>query len=112
MCSKENACKKFVLTKGFPAYLSFQIACKTYNRALKQYISMWTEPVLNIQYEKASKQFRGKKKINMLIAAKKEKKSTFSPNLNTGNNRISCHFLQAPLQLAWQRFEVCVCACA
>lgn len=55
--------QKFVLTKGFPAYLvASQIASKTYNRTLKQCISMWTGPVLNIQYAKASKQFRGEKK--------------------------------------------------
>ncbi len=32
--------------------------------------------------------------------------------LNTGNNRISCHFLQASLQPACQCLEVCACACA
>lgn len=53
-------------------------------------------------------------RINMFIVGRK-KKNTFPPNLNTGNNRISCHFLQASLQLqcasVGQRVYVCVCMC-
>ncbi len=69
---------------------------------------MQTGPMLNIQYAQAPKQFRGKKSICSLCIS--GKKTTFSTNLNTGNNRISCHFLQASLQLVCQCLEVCVWA--
>lgn len=92
--------QKLVLTKRFPAYLvAFQITPKTVH-------FMWTGPMLNTRYVKASKQFREKNQY--VHCASVRKKNTFSPNLNTGNNRILCHFLQASLQLLCQCLEVCV----
>lgn len=46
----------------------------------------------------------------MFIVYHWEKKNRFSPNLNTGNNRILCHFLQASLQLVCQCLEERACA--
>lgn len=57
--------QELVLTKHI---VVFQISPKTHK---KQFISMWTGPLLDIQYANVSKQFRGK---NQYVHCREEKK--------------------------------------